>query len=89
MISGRHWVVDTNTLVSHLLSPRSLPSKAVQKALSSGDLLVSEHTLEELADVLARPKFEKYLSRVERQSFFRVLSRVAIRITRACPKRRI
>jgi len=89
MISGRHWVVDTNTLVSHLLSPRSLPSKAVQKALSSGDLLVSEHTLEELADVLARPKFEKYLSRVERQSFFRVLSRVAIRITilrpiRAC-----
>ncbi len=89
MIGEHRWVVDTNTLVSHLLIPRSLPHLAVQKALSSGDLLVSDSTLQELADVLSRPKFEKYLSLAERNLFFQFLSRVAIQVAilrpiRAC-----
>lgn len=89
MIPGRRWVVDTNTLISHLLIPRSLPNLAVRKALSSGDLLVSDSTLQELADVLVRPKFDRYLSSKARESFFQLLGRVAIRIailrpTRAC-----
>lgn len=80
MIPPRRWVVDTNALISHLLLPGSVPAQAVRKALSSGDLLVSDTTLLELAGVLARPKFSKYLSDQERREFFQLLSRVAIRI---------
>ncbi len=72
--------MDTNTVISHLLLPHSVPAQAVQKALNSGDLLVSNASLQELADVLARPKFDKYLSDQERREFFQLLGRVAIRI---------
>ncbi len=80
MIPPRRWVVDTSTLISHLLLPSSVPAQAVRKALNSGDLLVSDATLQELADVLARSKFNKYLSDQERREFFQLLRRVAIRI---------
>jgi len=39
-------------------------------------LLVSEATLAELADVLARPKFAPYVSIQDRQQFIRLLGRV-------------
>jgi len=80
MTGSRRWVVDTNTLVSHLLLPHSIPAQAVRKALQCGDLLVSHDTLDELAAVLARPKFDRYLSAVDRRRFFHLLSRVAIQI---------
>jgi len=80
MISQRRWVVDSNTLISNLLLPDSIPALAVRKALGTGDLLVSTSTLGELADVLGRPKFRNYLSDEERREFFQLLSRVAIRI---------
>ena len=80
MIAQRRWVIDTNTLISHLLLSGSVPARSVSKALESGDLLVSDATLTELATVLARPKFNKYLSIDDRKIFFTLLSRVAIRI---------
>lgn len=70
-------VVDTNTLISRSLLPRSVPAAAVRKATSTGQLLVSEATLAELADVLARPKFAPYVSIADRQQFIRVLGRIA------------
>jgi len=70
-------VVDTNALISRLLLPRSAPGKAVRKAADSGQLLVSEATLAELADVLARPKFSPYVTIKDRQQFIRLLGRVA------------
>lgn len=70
-------VADTNSLVSRLLLPKSVPAKAVRKAVNDGQLLVSDATLEELADVLSRPKFDRYVSVEDRQEFIRVLSRVA------------
>ena len=69
-------VLDTNALVSRLLVPKSVPAQAVTKALRIGDILVSESTLNELADVLARPKFDAYVSIEERQEFIRLLGRV-------------
>ncbi len=74
------WVFDTNTLVSRLLVPDSVPALALQKGLETGYLLVSDETLEELARVLARPKFEKYVTMLERRRFFELLSRVAIKV---------
>jgi uncharacterized protein len=70
-------VIDTNALVSRLLLPGSVPAQAVRKAVNEADLLVSEATLYELADVLARPKFDPYVTIEDRQAFLRLLGRVA------------
>ena len=70
-------VLDTNALVSRLLLPTSVPGQAVRKAVDHGILLVSESTMNELADVLARPKFDRYISLEDRQQFLRLLGRLA------------
>lgn len=70
-------VVDTNRLVSRLLLPTSVPGQAVRKAVDNGILLVSDATMNELADVLARPKFDRYISLEDRQQFLRLLGRLA------------
>ena len=77
MTSLQRIVVDTNALVSRLLLPASVPALAVSKAIDTGTLLVSESTLVEMADVLARPKFERYVTVADRQQFLRLLGRVA------------
>jgi uncharacterized protein len=70
-------VTDANALISRLLLPSSIPGQAVRKAVDNGLLLVSEATMEELADVLARPKFDRYISLEDRQQFLRLLGRLA------------
>lgn len=77
MIPSKRIVVDTNTIISRLLLPESVPANAVQKALGLGDLLFSDATLNELETVLSRPKFNRYLSVDERKAFFHLLSRLA------------
>ena len=78
-------VADTNLLVSRLLLPQSLPAQAVRKAVDEGQLVVSDATLGELADVLSRAKFDPYVSLEDRQDFIRVLNRVAERIIVTAP----
>ncbi|MBW4053414.1 MAG: putative toxin-antitoxin system toxin component, PIN family [Proteobacteria bacterium] len=73
-------VADTNCLVSRLLLPESVPAQAVRRAVSDGQLLISDATLGELAHVLSRPKFDPYVSVQDRQEFIRVLNRVAERV---------
>lgn len=70
-------VADTNCLISRLLLPSSVPAQAVRQAVDRGVLLVSEATMNELADVLSRPKFDRYISLEDRQEFLRLLGRVA------------
>lgn len=77
MRSRERMIVDTNCLISGLLLPESVPGRAVFQAVDSGLLLVSEATMLELADVLARSKFDPYVSLGDRQEFLRVLSRVS------------
>ena len=69
-------VVDTNVLISRLLAPQSTPARAVSHVVRNGRLLASEATLEELAEVLGRAKFDRYLSMAERQQFIRLLARI-------------
>jgi uncharacterized protein len=89
-VTTREWVVvDTNVLVSRLLLPESTSGRAVRSAVDRGRLLVSAATMEELAEVLARAKFDPYLSIAERQEFIRLLGRIAemvpvVRVVRAC-----
>ncbi|MGI9289481.1 MAG: putative toxin-antitoxin system toxin component, PIN family [Pseudomonadales bacterium] len=69
-------VIDTNAWVSRLLIADSVPAKAVDKALAQTDVVVSEATMEELADVLSRDKWDRYVSLEDRQAFIRRLLHV-------------
>ena len=87
MARSERIVLDNNALISRLLLPASTPGRAVTKALDEGQLLVSEATLNELADVLARRKFDGYVSVADRQRFLRLLGSVAEMVTITYPIR--
>jgi len=81
-------VIDTNVLVSRLLLPQSVPARAVRRALDS-TVLVSEPTMNELADVLSRARFDSYITRRDRERFIRELCSIAefvpiIQVVRDC-----
>ena len=59
-------VLDTNVLVSRLISPGG-PSAALLLELRAGafELIVSPELLAELREVLARPKFQTYVTAAE------------------------
>lgn len=69
-------VLDTNTMVSRLLVPDSIPGQAVRKAVDECGILMSESTLYELAEVLGRKKFDAYVSIQDRKEFLRMLGRI-------------
>jgi putative PIN family toxin of toxin-antitoxin system len=82
-------VVDTNVFVSSILLPGSVPSRAVDKALDGSILLFSEHTMDELKEVLFRSKIDRYASRKERALLLAQLGSVAefvpiIQLVREC-----
>jgi putative PIN family toxin of toxin-antitoxin system len=82
-------VVDTNVLVSQLVIPLSVPDEAVRKAVTNGRLLFSDSTMKELANVLFRPKFDRYVSGENREQFLSGLCRTGefvpiIRVVHEC-----
>ena len=89
MTDRQRVVVDTNAIISRPLLPTSIPGRAIDKAVEEAQLLISEATLEELADVLARAKFDPYITVGDRQEFLRLLDRIAeivpiVHTIRAC-----
>ena len=69
-------VIDTNVWVSQLLLSGSRAARAVDKALSESEVTVSEALLEELADVLSREKFDRYVTIRDREDFLRRVAQV-------------
>lgn len=67
-------VIDTNVLISGALSSTSQPARALEKAITNGQLLASTATLRELMEKLLSPKFDPYVTREQRE---RLLLRVA------------
>ncbi len=63
------FVFDTNALISAVLFEHSVSGQALRQALRIGELLYSSETLQELQEVLSRPKFERYVTVVEREQF--------------------
>lgn len=59
------FILDTNVLFSAVLSANSVSGLALFAALERGVVLVSEATVEEVADVLSRPKFDPYVTAEE------------------------
>jgi len=61
-------VLDTNVLISGLLSTTSSPARAIEHAISSGQLLASTDTLRELMTKLRTLKFDRYVPRDRREA---------------------
>lgn len=63
------FIFDTNTLISALILPNSIPRKALYKAQNVGILVFSEATFAELSEVIHRSKFDKYIPLNDRLLF--------------------
>lgn len=59
-------VFDTNVLISGLLSATSAPARALERAVSQGQIVASRQTLRELMTTLLSPKFDRYVSQERR-----------------------
>ena len=73
MSNKLRFVFDTNTIVSAFLFERSKPSRSLQTALDSGEVLLSVAVVTELNQVLEREKFDRYLSKKKRKALLSAL----------------
>ena len=67
-------VIDTNVLISGLLSASSTPAQAVDKAVTKAQLVATLETLRELIAKVHSPQFDRYVHRERRDA---LLERVA------------
>lgn len=63
------FVLDTNIIVSAVLIKEGRARQTLDKAQATGMVIISMPVLTELEEVLARPKFDKYISAIERKLF--------------------
>jgi uncharacterized protein len=77
MMNDPRVVIDCNVAVSAVLCHNSLPRQVVDTACLQGKLLVSTNTIEELEEVLRRPKFNRYITKLERLEFLAALVKSA------------
>ncbi|NJN97057.1 MAG: putative toxin-antitoxin system toxin component, PIN family [Anaerolineales bacterium] len=77
MPTDRRFVFDTNVIVSAVLLKQSVSRQAFDRALTSGELLLSLAVISELNDVLKREQFDKYILEEERMQFLAILVREA------------
>ena len=77
MATKPRYVLDTNVIVSALLFPESIPGQAFVGANKRGELLLSVEVVEEIAEVLRRPKFDRHVLPEERDRFLATLIRQA------------
>ena len=82
-------VADTNVLVSRLILPDSVPAQVLRQVELNSLLLFSESTMNELADVLSRQKFDRYVSLNDRKGFVERLGKIAefipiVQLVREC-----
>jgi uncharacterized protein len=70
-------VFDNNAVISALLFEHSVPGRALYGVLDRGTVLVSHATFAELSEVLARDKFDRYISHEQRAKFLAMFLREA------------
>jgi uncharacterized protein len=73
-------VLDTNVLISAILSPVGKPFVCLHWALTHATLLVSRELLDELESRLARPKFAKYVGEATRRAVIADLAVAAVEV---------
>jgi uncharacterized protein len=72
------YVFDTNVLVSAAAFPASVPGQALREAKRRGQVLLSQPTAEEIAEVLNRRKFDRYIRPQTRRRFLAALVRESL-----------
>ncbi|NJO83046.1 MAG: putative toxin-antitoxin system toxin component, PIN family [Blastochloris sp.] len=72
---SKRYVIDTNTFISAVLLPGSIARQALDQALTTGVLLVSEPTILEVMQVITRPKFDRYIPEANRRLVLSLLLR--------------
>ena len=80
MKSSERYVFDTNVLVSALLFAQGKPGESLCIPPTSGQIITSLEMLIELAGVLSRPKFDRYLLREERERILQAFIHEAVLI---------
>ena len=78
MRSRQRYVLDVNVIISALLFPKSKPGQAFFQTLQHDHVLVSVRLVEELRDVLYRPKFDRYITVAERDHLLATLIEEAV-----------
>jgi putative PIN family toxin of toxin-antitoxin system len=73
-------VLDTNVVISAVLSPLGKPYACLRWALDNATLMVSRELLEELETRLARPKFDRYLDASKRRAVVADLALSAVQV---------
>jgi uncharacterized protein len=73
-------VLDTNVLISAILSPLGKPFACLSWVLDNAILLVSSELLDELESRLARSKFSKYVDDQRRRAFVADLRLSAVQV---------
>jgi len=69
MAAGERVIADTNVLVSRFILPESISAQGIRRVELDSILLFSDATMMELADVMARSRFDRYVSRENRERF--------------------
>jgi predicted nucleic acid-binding protein len=62
MSANQRFVLGTNRIVSTVLLPRSIPRQAFDLSFALGDVRSSTATLDELDNVLRRPRFNRFVA---------------------------
>lgn len=71
-------MIDANTVVSAALSPDGVPRHAIVAARAEGIIALSSPVYREIAEVLARPKFQRVLTEDRRQEILELLAAAAV-----------
>jgi putative addiction module killer protein len=73
-------VLDTNVLISDLLSSDGIPNQLLRQAKLTYQLFISREILEEVRDVLLKPKIQRKMSLTEDKilAFLSTIQKVAI-----------
>jgi len=77
-------VLDSNVIVSAILKPNSISSNALDIAIENFNIVASRESLDELLEVLKRPKFDKYLSHDDRiedlRDYINITKKIPVRL---------
>ena len=68
------FVIDTNVLISSILSKNTPPQKLFDYSMTHGIILMSEATVIEITEVLTRNKFDRYAPLFKRSNFLQTLA---------------
>lgn len=66
-------VFDTNVIVSAILFAGSVPRRAIETASNRGTILMSSALSDELNRILEQDRFDRYVSRGQREHFLELL----------------